>query len=472
MSAPCPLGGSGAPTRRALLGASLAGPAVGLMSGGLVRPASAGYAGPIVDWIDRRARRLRGIDPGLPDSDLAPLRGIVGPARLVGLGEASHGTHDLFVLKHRVARFLVERLGFRTIAWEEAWASGLQIDRYVTRGEGDPMEIARQTTYHLQYEALVDLMRWMRQFNEHRPRGDQVRFAGADVIQLRQLQYDELERYVADVAPDRLTQLREHLDPLRIQTTPGAHVGAYRSLSPEEQHPLIEHARAVDRLVCRLPGGTSSVDRFEARMHALTLRGFYEAYGPGGEETDVRARYVVAILDRWLATHPRPAIYSAANAHTVAWPRQIVSMPHPHAPPDAWVTPHSLAGGILRSRYGSAYVSIGTSFTSGSMLSGWAEQDVREYDVPRPDRKLRRPCARAGAVRRLPSRSAQPRIPPTSGPGLAGLARHHPELRRRLLRPEPGDDYYIAAQRWGHDFDGLLHLDTVTPGRLLEVAAK
>jgi hypothetical protein len=35
-------------------------------------------------------------------------------------------------LKHRVARYLVENLGFRTIVWEEGWGSGVAIDRYVT----------------------------------------------------------------------------------------------------------------------------------------------------------------------------------------------------------------------------------------------------------------------------------------------------------------------------------------------------
>lgn len=112
-----------------------------------------------MQWINRRSRRLRGIDPSLPQGDLSPLCRLVGSARIVGLGEASHSTHDLFVLKHRVARYLVERLGFRTIAWEEVWASGVLIDRYVTQGVGDPMEIARQTTYNLQYQSLVDLMR-------------------------------------------------------------------------------------------------------------------------------------------------------------------------------------------------------------------------------------------------------------------------------------------------------------------------
>jgi hypothetical protein len=34
-------------------------------------------------------------------------------------------------------RLLVERMGFRSVAWEEDWTTGLQIDQYIRTGKGD-----------------------------------------------------------------------------------------------------------------------------------------------------------------------------------------------------------------------------------------------------------------------------------------------------------------------------------------------
>ena len=75
--------------------------------------------------------------PGDPLDDLAPLRPALGGAMVVGLGEALHGVAEVTTLKHRFARLLVEQMGYRTIAWEEDWTTGLEIDAYIRGGPGD-----------------------------------------------------------------------------------------------------------------------------------------------------------------------------------------------------------------------------------------------------------------------------------------------------------------------------------------------
>jgi erythromycin esterase len=109
-------------TRRVFLGLSAG------VGGGLAVPAwpalAAGTGAGVVPWIDRHAVPLSGTDPRQPAGELSHLRGVVRGAAIVGLGEPAHGTHTQLRLKHRVARYLVENLGFRTIAWEEGWAAG------------------------------------------------------------------------------------------------------------------------------------------------------------------------------------------------------------------------------------------------------------------------------------------------------------------------------------------------------------
>ena len=70
-------------------------------------------------WIAERAVPLRGIHPAEPSlDDLEPLRAAIGDARLVLLGEQTHGEGSTFLGKTRLVRFLHERMGFDVLAME------------------------------------------------------------------------------------------------------------------------------------------------------------------------------------------------------------------------------------------------------------------------------------------------------------------------------------------------------------------
>lgn len=141
--------------------------------------------------------------PDADREDLAPLEDALDGADVVGLGEATHGTREFFELKHRVVRLLVEELGFRTVAFEADVAAMLAADRYVHRDEGDPeTALADLGKWQWQTEAVAELLRWLREFNDGRPTDDRVRVHGIDLSdpsapapQLREI----LQR--ADVVP-------------------------------------------------------------------------------------------------------------------------------------------------------------------------------------------------------------------------------------------------------------------------------
>ena len=54
------------------------------------------------------------------------------------MGEATHGTHEFFQLKHRMLEFLVERMGFTVFGIEANWPESLAVNDYVLNGNGDP----------------------------------------------------------------------------------------------------------------------------------------------------------------------------------------------------------------------------------------------------------------------------------------------------------------------------------------------
>jgi erythromycin esterase-like protein len=61
-----------------------------------------------IDWVRTRAIRLTSAEAGRGFADMQPLKRVIGDARIVSLGEATHGTREFFQLKHRMLEFLVK----------------------------------------------------------------------------------------------------------------------------------------------------------------------------------------------------------------------------------------------------------------------------------------------------------------------------------------------------------------------------
>ena len=68
----------------------------------------------VVAWLKANAMPLASAEPGSGFGDLAALRDVIGDARIVSLGKATHGTREFFQLKHRLIEYCVAELGFTT----------------------------------------------------------------------------------------------------------------------------------------------------------------------------------------------------------------------------------------------------------------------------------------------------------------------------------------------------------------------
>jgi erythromycin esterase len=223
----------------------------------------------------------------------------------------------------------------------------------------------------------------------------------------------------------------------------------------------------VSDLVRSIPTGPSAVDHDDAVQHAHALLGFYHANGPGGDADDIRDRYITAIIDRWRHRTRHRVIYSAANAHTAAVPRLLVSFPDGEPGDDT--VERELAGGRLRRQHGHRYVSIGISFDHGQVLTGWEVQPggPAVYDIPPPDASLvDHVLGRARARDYLIDLHHDG--PPPVRRWLRGPAKMR--IIGSAYHPANDADYAITVGSWRGAFDAVLHLDRVTPSRLLAAA--
>ncbi len=171
---------------------------------------------------------LNGASPELGSNDLAPLS-YLKDAKIVGLGEATHGTKEFFQLKHRIFKYLVENYGFKAFGFEADMGESIYIDRYVTNGEGN-LNYLMTTKMHFwtwRTQEVKDLLEWMRQYNIGKPEANKIHYIGFDSQNLT-YQPDLILEYFNRVKPAFVSQILPAIQMIKnIGNTSQAMVSSY-----------------------------------------------------------------------------------------------------------------------------------------------------------------------------------------------------------------------------------------------------
>lgn len=143
--------------------------------------------------------------PDIEGADLGALLERIGDARLVLLGEATHGTAEFYDMRARITQELIRHHGFTMVAVEADWPDAARIDRFVRHlPPGPPDEGAAFTrfpTWMWRNEQVHRFAEWLREWNGavEDPAG-RVSVHGLDLYSL----YTSIEavlRYLDDVDP-------------------------------------------------------------------------------------------------------------------------------------------------------------------------------------------------------------------------------------------------------------------------------
>lgn len=167
----------------------------------------------IAAWVEANALPFDGTHLSLPHTDIEFLRDLVGDARIVALGENTHGTRDFFEMKARILRFLVEEMGFNTFAIEATWPESRLVDHYVRTGEGDSARLlAGLYFWTWNTESVLEMIEWMRDHNEA---GGDVGFHGFD-MQYPGMAFDNVFEYLGEVDPEGVTEFTRLVECLQL----------------------------------------------------------------------------------------------------------------------------------------------------------------------------------------------------------------------------------------------------------------
>jgi protein-L-isoaspartate(D-aspartate) O-methyltransferase len=149
--------------------------------------------------------------PSIETADLNPLMARIGPARIVLLGEATHGTSEFYRMRERITRDLILNKGFRFIAIEADWPDAARVDHYVRHFQYPPSEwtaFARFPTWMWRNTEVRDFVSWLRKHNGTVERSKRVAFHGLDLYSL----YDSIRsvlNYLDEVDPVSARVARE-----------------------------------------------------------------------------------------------------------------------------------------------------------------------------------------------------------------------------------------------------------------------
>jgi erythromycin esterase len=169
------------------------------LTGTLAPPA---VEGAIVPWLQQKAIPLRHVEFGNGFEDLQPLKQALKDVKILGLGEATHGTREFFQVRHRLLEFLVTEMGFNGFTIEASYAASQAINEYVLHGTGDLATVLTEQGYVAwDTEEFTEMLAWMQSYNQGVSDEKKIRFYGLDVWN-NEVGRKQVLGYLRKVAPE------------------------------------------------------------------------------------------------------------------------------------------------------------------------------------------------------------------------------------------------------------------------------
>ena len=341
-----------------------------------------------VDAISRQHQPLTG-----ESSDYDTLIDRVGDARLVLIGEASHGTHDFYRRRAEITRRLIEERGFTIVAVEADWPDAYRVNAYVRGVSDDPdgrtalSEFRRFPTWMWRNTVVLEFVEWLRAYNDSLPAGkEKAGFYGIDLYSLSSSVQAVID-YLDEVDPEAGARAREryscfeHVQGDSIAYGRATAYGIQEPCEDDVVEQLVElQARAAD---LAMQDGRIAEDKYfyasqNARLVA-NAEAYYRSMFRGRHSSwNLRDRHMTDTLDALLQhfgerqRDPKVAVW-AHNSH----------LGDARATEMGWAGELNV-GQLARERYGAHACLIGFTTHHGTVTaaSDWDGPSERKHVRP------------------------------------------------------------------------------------------
>lgn len=438
-------------------------------------PAGAGAQGPTEVAVIRAA--LQHTEDGVVSDDA--LFALVGDARIVLFGEASHGTHDFYAARAAMTRRLIEEKGFCAVALEADWPDAYRVNRWVRgRSEDATAEEAlrgfqRFPTWMWRNAVVLEFAGWLREHNDRI--GDEHSKAGIYGLDLYSLyrSIEEVITYLERVDPQAAARARERYSCFDHYGTDdgqtyglAAALGAGETCEQEVLDQLVDLQRhGVE--YARRDGLFAEDEVFYAEQNARVVRNAAEYYrsmfSGRALSWNLRDRHMTETLDGLLDHLSRQR---SAPAKIVVWA-------HNSHVGDARATEVAsrgevTVGQLVRERHGGDCRNLGFTTYSGTVTaaSGWGGAAERKWVRP----------ALADSVEELFHEVGQKEfLISFAGSRKAADVLEAARLERAigvLYRPDTERQSHYLRARVAEQFDAVIHIDDTRAVEPLERTAQ
>ncbi len=396
--------------------------------------------------------------------DYEPLMDLIGDARFVLIGEASHGTHEFYQQRAEITKRLIQEKGFTAVAVEADWPDAYRVNRYV-RGIGDDTTSAdalagfdRFPAWMWRNTEVVNFIDWLREYNNALPQNAiKAGFYGLDLYSLH-TSVEAVLSYLDKIDPEAAKRARyryscfEHFGEDTQSYGYAASFGLTESCQKKVINELLELQHRAGEYA--LADGQEAEDEyFYAEQNARLIKNaeeYYRSMFRGRVSSwNLRDRHMAETLDHLVAHLDK----QRSRTKVVLWA-------HNSHLGDARATDMGDAGELnvgqlVRERYGRDAVLVGLTTYSGTVTA------ASNWGAP-PERKRVRP-GMSGSYEALFHETGLPRFLLT----LRSDDKAATALRKRRLERAIGVIYLPETERVSHyfharlpdQFDAVLHFD-------------
>lgn len=416
-----------------------------------------------VAWMQDNVIALDGASPSLRESDLAWLNDAVGDARIVALGEATHGTREFFQAKDRIIRYLVRELDFDIVAMEVSWPEANLMNDYVQTGAGNVDGLLSDLLFWIyNTEEVREMLMWLSAHNQGAGVAGPIQFAGFD-MQKPGLALRNVERFVEAVDPAGFADFAARYDCMR------PFVNDYRN----QREAFFTSADADTQERCTADAG-------EAWALLIERRDAYEAASSPAEfEHALRSARIVVQkieMDLGIVATDSGNVRDGFMAENSMW---LLEQAGPDAKMVIWAhnahvnTLDDWMGAHLDAAYGDDMVVMGFTFFEGSVNArglNEADQTVEvemPRDVPPPPADAYEHHFESAGLDAFALDLRGRSYGSAATNWLAGPRRFR--LIGAAVRPHDMQSHFVEA-KLPEEYDVMIYFRLSTPSRLLPFA--
>ena len=409
------------------------------------------------------------------DADYDPLLELIGDARFVLLGEASHGTYEFYRERAEITKRLIREKGFTAVAVEADWPDTYRVYQYVRGRSGDADADAalsgfkRFPTWMWRNTVVRDFVEWLRAHNEGLAAGTpRVGFYGLDLYSLS-ASIESVITYLDKIDPAAAQRARERYGCFQFfghDTESYGYATSFGVAEPCEDEvvgQLVELQRRAAEYAQR-DGRVAEDEFFSAEQNARLAKNaeaYYRAMFRGRNESwNLRDRHMAETLDALVGHLERQGE-----------PARVVLWAHNSHLGDARATEMGQGGEVnvgqlVRERYGCEAVLVGFSTYTGTVTAaadwgGAAERKRVRPGLPDSYETLFHEVGRPGFLLSL-----------RDGPAVPGLRKARLERAIGVIyRPETERYSHYFYARLPEQFDAILHFDETRAVEPLERSA-